>query len=187
MIRNDLIRRLEAHVPFDPHEAAMRERLLTFVRGYADCFERTQQVGHVTASAWVIDEQWTHALLTHHAKLGMWLQLGGHCDGDSDVLRVALREVREESGLSRLTPLLDGALFDVDAHVIPARKAEPEHVHYDVRFLIRASMDEPLRVSDESHDVAWVALDRVQELNTDQSVLRLVRRTLALKATLPGE
>lgn len=183
MNRNDLIQRLEAHVPFDTHEAAMRDRLLAFVRSYEDCFERTHQIGHVTASAWVVDERWSHALLTHHAKLGMWLQLGGHCDGDADVLRVALREVREESGLTMLTPLLDGALFDVDAHVIPARKTEPEHIHYDVRFLIQASIEESVRVSDESHDVAWIALDRVKDLNTDRSVLRLVQRTLALKST----
>lgn len=181
MIRNDLISRLEAHVPFNTHEAAMLDRVLAFVRQHPDCFERTQQLGHVTASAWVVNEQLTHVLLTHHAKLGMWLQMGGHCDGDADVLRVALREVREESGLAQVEPLLDGAIFDVDAHVIPARKSEPEHVHYDVRFLIRASMDEPLRVSEESHDVAWVEFGRVKDLNTDQSVLRLLERTLSLR------
>ena len=181
MIRNDLIYRLEEHRPFNRHEEGVLERLLAFVRTHSDCFERTLQVGHVTASAWVVNEQLTHALLTHHAKLGMWLQMGGHCDGDPDVLRVALREVREESGLTRVEPLLGGAIFDVDAHVIPARKSEPEHIHYDVRFLIRASMAEPLRVSEESHDVAWVEFKRVKDLNTDQSVLRLLERTLSLR------
>lgn len=178
--REELIAALAAHVPFDAHEAAMRDRLLAFVREHENCYSRSLLVGHVTASAWVVDESLSRTLLTHHAKLGLWLQPGGHCDGDPDVLAGALREVREEAGLTRLTPLLGGRLFDADAHPIPARPGEPAHIHYDVRFLIRADPAEPLQLTEESHDLAWVDLDRVAALNTDQSVLRLVARTRAL-------
>lgn len=179
--REDLIQALEAHRPFNTHEAAMRERLLAFVRGHESCFERSLAIGHVTASAWVVDAALSLTLLTHHAKLGLWLQPGGHCDGDPDVLANALREVREEAGLVRLRPLLDGRIFDVDAHDIPARGPEAAHVHYDVRFLIEADPSEPLRLTAESHELAWVALDDVASLNTDESVVRLAAKTRALE------
>ncbi len=181
MTREVLLAQLEGHTPFNSHEAEMKRRISEFVSAHEDCFKRTQLAGHVTGSAWVVNASMTHTLLTHHAKLGMWLQMGGHCDGEADVLRVALREVAEESGLTGLEPLLDGAIFDVDAHQIPARKNEPEHVHYDIRYLVRASMDEPLRISEESHDLAWVPLDEVRRLNTDQSVLRLVEKTRGIR------
>lgn len=178
--REDLIAALAAHEPFDAHEAAMRERVLAFVRAHAECFERSLLIGHVTASAWVVDPALTSSLLTHHARLGRWLQPGGHCDGDPDVLANALREVREEAGVTRLKPLLEGRIFDVDAHGIPARGAEPAHVHYDIRFLVEADPREPLEITEESRELAWVPLDGIGALNTDESVLRLAAKTRAL-------
>ncbi|MBA3975346.1 MAG: NUDIX hydrolase [Candidatus Solibacter sp.] len=177
--RAPLIAALERHTPYDAHEAEMRVRILEFVRGHEDCFERSQRAGHVTGSAWIVDTKRTRALLTHHAKLNKWLQPGGHCDGDGDVARVALREAQEETGIQHLRVWGD-AIFDVDAHEIPARGEEPAHVHYDIRYLIEAPADAPLVVSDESHELVWVALEDVEKLNTDASVLRMVARTRAL-------
>ena len=186
MTREDLIQRLRAHIPFDAREAVRRDRVLRFVQENERCFERSLLTGHVTASACLVNPELTHTLLTHHAKLNRWLQMGGHCDGDSDVMGTALREAREESGLRSLTVLLGGAIFDVDAHAIPARKDEPEHVHYDIRFLVCGSMDEPLQITDESHELAWVELVKVAEMNTDESVLRMVEKTLLLKTNTPA-
>ncbi len=177
--RAPLIAALERHAPYDAHEASMRARILEFVRGHEDCFERSQKAGHVTGSAWVVDSKRSRALLTHHAKLNKWLQPGGHCDGDGDVARVALREAQEETGIQELRVWGD-AIFDVDAHEIPARGEEPAHVHYDIRYLIEAPADAPLVLSDESHELKWVALEDVEKLNTDASVLRMVARTRAL-------
>ncbi len=179
MIRAPLIAALDRHTPFNAHEAAMLKRILDFVRTHEDCFERSQQSGHVTGSAWIVDTKRTHALLTHHAKLNKWLQPGGHCDGDGDVARVALREAWEETGLTGLR-LWSDEIFDVDAHTIPARGSEPKHIHYDIRYLIEAPSDLPLTVSNESHDLAWIRLVEVPDLDTDASVLRLVARTLVL-------
>ena len=91
--------------------------------------------GHITGSAWVVDPAGSRLLLTHHRKLGKWLQLGGHSDGEPDTLAVALREAREESGL-RVRPI-SNAVLDIDIHTIPALKGEPAHLHYDVRFALR--------------------------------------------------
>lgn len=151
-------------------------RLREFVTSYSDCFERTLQIGHVTGSAWVVNLDYTRVLLTHHAKLGKWLQLGGHADGDPDLPGVALREAREESGLSRIAPVSE-SIFDVDIHLIPARQPDPAHYHYDVRFLLQADSREDLRISSESRDLRWVEIARVAELAPEESMLRLVRKT----------
>lgn len=173
--RENLISQLRAYRAFNPHEETMRERILAFVEEHEDCFERSLLVGHVTASAWVLSQDRTETLLVHHARLDKWLQPGGHCDGSPDVLATALREVLEETGVEA-TPA-GAEIFDLDAHDIPARKTEPAHVHYDVRFLLLADRAVPLVVSEESRAVAWVPLDEVRLLNTDESVLRLVEKT----------
>jgi hypothetical protein len=89
--RATLLDELRAYLPADAREAQMRDRLIAFVAAHADPFARTLEIGHVTASAWIVDPARTRVLLTHHRKLGRWLQLGGHTDGDPDVRRAALR------------------------------------------------------------------------------------------------
>jgi 8-oxo-dGTP pyrophosphatase MutT (NUDIX family) len=121
----------------------------------------------------------SHTLLIHHAKLDRWLQPGGHADGDPDVLRVALREAQEESGLLNLAPV-SPAIFDIDIHAIPARGSEPEHFHYDVRFLLEADRTAPLVMNREAKDMAWVRLDEVTSLTNEWSVLRMVEKTLSV-------
>ncbi len=177
--RQSLLDELRAYVPADAREAAMRERLVEFVAAHPDAFERALAIGHVTASAWIVDPARTRALLTHHRKLGKWLQLGGHADGDFDVRRAALREAQEESGLRSLRFARDG-VYDLDVHPIPARPGEPAHDHYDVRFALEADPDEPLVVSAESKELAWIPLAALAEHGADESVLRLARKTATL-------
>jgi 8-oxo-dGTP pyrophosphatase MutT (NUDIX family) len=137
----------------------------------------------VTGSAWVVDAAHARVLLTHHRKLDMWLQLGGHADGDTDVLRVAMREAAEESGLTELIAV-DAGVFDVDVHRIPPRGGEPAHLHYDVRFLLQGDASVPLVMTAESRDLRWVRLADVVSLGVDASVLRMVAKTQARAATL---
>lgn len=176
MHRDPLLALLAAYRSLDEEDAASCRRIADFVRAHPDCFERSLLVGHVTGSAWIVDPARSRCLLTHHRKLDRWLQLGGHADGQSDVLAVAMREAREESGLRSLR-VVDAAVFDCDVHWIPERKQEPGHWHHDVRFLLEADPDEPLVVSAESKDLAWVSLDEVPRLADDASVLRMVART----------
>ena len=149
---------------------------LELVENDTRCAERTLRTGHLTGSAWVVDTARHLVLLTHHRKLGKWLQLGGHADGDLDLAAVAAREAREESGLVSLG-LVTGEIYDVDRHWIPARGDEPAHWHYDVRFLLTADHAEPLVVTSESRALAWVELERVISLNPEESMVRLMRKT----------
>jgi len=171
---------LRAHAakPLDAHEAAMAAGMIQFVERHVDCAERSLQFGHLTGSAWIVDRERKRTLLTHHRKLNKWLQLGGHADGELNPLAVALREAREESGLKKLR-VVDEVVFDIDRHLIPARKTEPDHWHYDIRFMIEADPAEPIVVSDESHDLAWIEIARMAEYNGEESMLRMARKTLA--------
>lgn len=175
MHRRPLLDALSVHHAFDSLETEMLERMRGFVESNADCFERTLALGHVTGAAWIVNRKRTRALLTHHRKLKLWLQLGGHCDGDADTFGVAVREATEESGLESLRAL-SPMIFDVDVHRIPARPGEAEHLHYDVRYLLEADDREPLVVSEESLALAWVPLDGLIERGVDESVLRLARK-----------
>ena len=179
-IRDDLTRRLGGYAPFDAGEQAHLDRLSAFLASGADPIARENPVGHVTASALVIDRDTNTTLLTHHAKLGKWFQLGGHVDpGDQTVLDAALREAAEESGLAGLTPW-DEAVFDVDVHTIPLRSGrnEPEHLHFDVRFLLVAP-DRDIAISDESNDLRWFDLDHAIAIVGDDSVRRMIRKVRA--------
>ncbi|MEJ1973368.1 MAG: NUDIX hydrolase [Lacunisphaera sp.] len=131
---------------------------------------------HFTGSAWVVDSARRRTLLTQHRKLDKWLQLGGHADGEADLRAVALREAQEESGLTEMKAVTT-EIFDLDRHLIPARKDEPAHWHYDVRFLFEADPAEPLVVTSESKSLAWVELTAVARLNPEESMLRMVRKT----------
>lgn len=158
----------------------MLQKTRDFIAAQPDCFERTLPIGHMTGSAWILDGSKTHVLLTHHRKLERWLQLGGHADGDADLLRVALREAREESGLNEVVPLSE-AIFDVDIHAIPARGNELEHFHYDVRFLLQADRALPLIITHESKELIWVPLEDVGQLNAEESIRRMVVKSRKLE------
>jgi len=160
----------------DPRDRALAEEFVAFAAAHADSLLRSCIPGHFTGSAWVVDPARRRTLLTHHRKLDKWLQLGGHADGEADLLAVALREAREESGLTGVKAVATG-IFDLDRHLIPARKDEPAHWHYDVRFLLEADPAEALVVTSESKDLAWVDLAEVARLNPEESMLRMVRRT----------
>src|SRR5690242_1313295 len=151
---------------------------LQFLDSAPHVFERSHAPGHFTGSAWLVSADGERVLLTHHRKLGRWLQLGGHADGDRDLARVALREAEEESGLREL--VAEPGIFDLDRHLIPARGSEPAHWHYDVRYVVRATGSEAFAVSEESLDLAWHSIQAIaQDPQVDESLRRMARRWLA--------
>ena len=174
MKRQPLLQLLHDYSERYPEEQATTARFLDFVMTHERCFERDLWAGHVTGSAWLVDGSGSRVLLTHHKKLGRWLQLGGHSDGSHEPLLVALQEAREESGLT-VRPL-STEVFDLDIHEIPARKQDPAHHHFDVRFALQVVGDETFQVSAESLDLAWVPIDRLEDYTAEESVLRMARK-----------
>lgn len=176
MHRTETIEKLKIYLNAYPDERVIINQFLSFVIKNKDCFERELLIGHITASAWVLNNKANSALLTHHKKLNKWLQLGGHTDGKPNTLESAMRELHEESGLENIE-VVSTDIFDIDAHIIPAQGNEPEHTHYDIRYLFKTNGDEQYSVSDESHDLAWVKLSEVKNFNCTDSVLRMISKT----------
>ncbi|HRG16727.1 MAG TPA: NUDIX hydrolase [Pseudomonadota bacterium] len=174
----DLHDRLEAYVGVESGEIDARRRFLDLLATHPRCFWRDAFPAHFTASSWLVSADGARALLMHHRKLDRWLQPGGHADGDTDLPRVALREAEEETGLRDLTVV--DTPFDLDAHVIPVRGAEPEHWHYDVRFVVRAQGSERFDANAESHAMAWRPItDIAADRQIDPSIRRMARRWLS--------
>jgi 8-oxo-dGTP pyrophosphatase MutT (NUDIX family) len=150
------------------------EQTCALIRTEPRCFERDCWRGHITGSAWLVDATATRVLLTHHAKLNRWLQLGGHSDGDANPLRVACREAEEESGLS-VQPVF-ASLFDLDIHPIPARLQEPAHLHFDLRFALRVVGSERFTPSSESHELQWVPIAELDRFTRERSMARMAEK-----------
>lgn len=203
---------LAVHAPADTTEAGHRARMLALLQAgragrLAPCSRSCFDPGHFTASSFVLSPDLGAVLLILHARLGFWMQPGGHVEPDDLSLEAAARrEVLEETGLGGLERWPPGCpgLLDVDIHHIPARRDEPSHAelsrgagadgsnsalpgrrhepahhHFDLRWLFR-SPSAILGESDEVRGVRWVPLAEVASVRSDASVMRAITRIRAL-------
>ncbi len=182
------LKRYQAAWPED--DANVLNRYRSFVETTPDCCERTHLAGHCTGSAMIACPRGEQVLLLFHPFLQRWLQPGGHADGNFDLLDVALREAEEETGLQKLAPYCHQGSsrvpLDLDIHPIPARKSEPDHFHYDLRYLFLA--DPTAQLVPESPDLklAWIPVDEVEQRTDEESVLRMIRKLQRLPRTPDG-
>ncbi len=181
------LQRYESAWPQDDIDVLRRYR--TFVESTPNCCERTHLAGHCTGSAMITCPRGEQVLLLFHPFLQRWLQPGGHADGSFDLLDVALREAEEETGLQELVPYChqgnSRVPLDLDIHPIPARKSEPDHFHYDLRFLFLADPNAQLVPESPDLKLAWIPVDEVEQRTDEESVLRMIRKLQRLPRT-PG-
>ncbi len=160
----DIVTKLRQFVPIDEEEAASRDLVVEALLREPDVFERKNGLCHMTASAWIVNHERTKVLLAFHNLYQSWL--GGHADGDTDLLRVALREAKEESGLEHVAPV-STSIFSVEVGPVLGHvkrgKQVPSHVHLNVTYLLEADEQEPLHEKpDENSAVQWFELDKVE-------------------------
>lgn len=159
----------------DPEQLTAKEAILNLLADGPRVLSRDHTApGHLTASSWIQSPCRQFVLLCFHRKAQRWLQLGGHVDGDKDLLGAAMREAQEESGIPAFDPVVPG-VFDLDIHPIPARGAEPAHTHFDVRFFLRAQTRE-ISCSAESLDLRWVAANEIASLTQEPSIARMAEK-----------
>jgi 8-oxo-dGTP pyrophosphatase MutT (NUDIX family) len=157
----------------DPAQEQLRQDYLRHIDEHPDAMWKACSQGHITASALVTDPDGARVLLTLHRKLGIWLQMGGHCEPeDATLAGAALREATEESGIAGLT-LLPGGPVRLDRHHTPCAW------HLDVQYAALAPPGALETISDESLELRWFEFPDVAEV-ADESVVRLTERTRAL-------
>lgn len=167
----DIIREIEAYRPVNEQESCDRLLILDFVRNHDDAFLRTNLIAHMTVSGWVTNPSRTKVLMVYHKIYDSWTWCGGHADGEKDLLRVALRECREETGLTDVRPVSDGIIslecLTVDGHEKRGRYV-PSHLHLNVTYLLEASDEAPLRVCEEENSgVAWFTPEEALRASTE--------------------
>lgn len=163
---------IENYTPFSENETKTKERFLSFMQENSDCYLRSNLKGHLTASAFVIDPAEEKILLIHHKKLNRWLQPGGHCDGETNTLAVAIKEVFEETGVEIAAN--NQKIIDLDIHTIPERKEVPEHEHFDVRYLLWADSNSNLVQNHETNDLKWIKWSEIKNYTNEDSILRIL-------------
>jgi 8-oxo-dGTP pyrophosphatase MutT (NUDIX family) len=176
MKKEDLIKLLEEYNPIDTQEQDSKNKILDFVYNNDNFTGRDNTVGHITGAAWIVSRDRKKVLLTHHVKLNMWLQIGGHVEGDEHVLETALREAREESGLTSLRCISD-KIFDVDVHLFPKKGEVEAHYHHDIRFLFEADENEEInRQESESKGMKWISLEDVADYAKEGTIQRMTNK-----------
>ena len=152
--------------------------ILEFLDNYENFWQRDNSYGHITSSAWVVNETRDKVLLTHHKKLDIWIQLGGHIEAeDNTIYETCERELREESGLKEFK-LLSNEIFDIDVHKFPlSANGFPEHFHLDIRFLFQGNSDEKINFDLlESNEVVWIPINEVENYQNARSVMRMLEK-----------
>ena len=177
--RKNLLELLNHYEVRYPNEHETVERMRSFIDYHTNCFERKCIPGHVTGSAWIVSPDRSKYLMTRHRILNRWFQLGGHAAGCSLPHLVALREAEEESGLANFGLFRQPEGFvplDIDIHEIAARAETAAHEHYDFRYLLIANAEQPLRISDESHELAWFEENELEKITQEESILRMLHK-----------
>ena len=169
---------LEGYNPSDPAEVIYKSQMLEILKNCSDCFNRSCRVGHFTGSSWLLDKTEERFFMMHHKKLDIWLQSGGHADGNENLLEVAIKEAEEESGLSDIKAISD-KIFDIDVHLFPKIKNDDPHYHFDVRFLLKYEGDEELKINDESNMIKWFSRDEFN-MKDHSSVSRMFNKWVSI-------
>lgn len=167
----NMIQQIREFRPYNEQEAKDKEVLLGLLAGPEDIYTRENRTGHLTASAWVINESWDKALMIYHNIYHSWSWLGGHADGDRDLLAVALREVCEESGAVHVRPVSE-EIFSLEILTVDGHEKKgvyvPSHLHLNVTYLLEAAESDVLRIkADENSGVAWFGLDEAVTASTE--------------------
>ena len=167
----ELIRQLEEYTPWNEQEAADRAELLRRLKSGEELYTRQNKSAHLTASAWVVSPARDKVLMAYHNLYNSWSWLGGHADGERDLLAVALREVREESGVKDVRPVFEQIysveILTVDGH---EKRGEyvPSHLHLNVTYLLEADPEEAVHIKpDENSQVGWFGLDEAIAASTE--------------------
>ena len=180
-------KQIETYTPYNQQEKKDRMTLLSWIDTGMDLFTRENSFARWTASAWVVNQNMDRVLMVYHNIYDSWSWLGGHADGDEDLLHVAIKEVKEESGLQNVHPLSEDIfsleILSVDGHE-KREQYVSTHLHLNVTYLFEADPGAPLRCKpDENTGVAWIPIDELSEKVSEPWFLERIYSKLIKKST----
>lgn len=181
----DLLRQIEQYTPFNEQEEKDKELILDCLKNQKDIFTRENKIAHMTASAWIVNREHTKVLMAYHNIYKSWSWLGGHSDGETDQLKVALKEAKEESGVMNVHPVTDELfsleVLNVNGHVKRGEYVS-SHLHLNVTYLLEADETDDLSVKpDENSGVAWFPLEEAVKASSEEWMRENIYQKLADK------
>lgn len=183
-----LIKQIENYIPFNEQEVRDKAQILSFLRSGAELLTRDNPTAHLTASAWVVSPDRQQVVMVYHNLYRSWSWMGGHADGDADLLRVAQKEVMEECGLQHLT-VVSPDIFSLEVLCVDGHEKKGQylssHLHLNVTYLFEADPSEPLHIKpDENSGVGWVKVEDIPQRSTEPWFCERIYSKLCQKAAL---
>ena len=176
----NLKKEIESYVPYNEQERCDKELMIEYINTFRDVLTRENKMCHFTASNWIVNKEKTKILMAYHNIYKSWAWTGGHADGESNLLNVALREAEEETGLKNLKVISDGIfslqILTVDSH-IKRGKFISSHLHLDCCFLLEADENEMLKIKeDENSGVKWIDIDKAVEMSNEENMKPIYKK-----------
>jgi len=180
-----LYEEIKRYQPTNEQEARDREIMLRFMENNSDCLSRENLIGHFTASAWTVNPERTKTLMVYHNIYDAWSWTGGHADGEEDLCAVAMRELREETGVTNAT-LLKPEIFSLEILTVNGHVKKgvyvPSHLHLNVTYLAQATEEETLVANkDENQAVKWFTFEEACKASTEVWMVENVYKKLISK------
>ena len=176
----NLKQQIESYKPYNEQEENDKQLMVKYIDTFEDVLTRENKMCHFTASNWIVNKERTKVLMIYHNIYKSWAWTGGHADGESNLLKVALKEAQEETGLENLKLLSEEIyglqILTVDSH-IKKGKFVPSHLHLDFCFLLEADENEPLKIKeDENSGVKWIDIDKAIEITKEEKMKPIYKK-----------
>ena len=177
-----ILEQIERYAPFNEQEARDKAVILEYLKNHPGAFYRSDPIAHMTASAWVVDRKRSKVVMVYHRIYDSWAWTGGHADGEEDLLAVALRECREETGLQKVRPVSE-EIYSLEVLTVDGHEKRgvyvSSHLHLNLTYLLEADEDETLRVCEEENaGVRWFSLDEALRASTEPWFVERIYRKL---------
>lgn len=189
--RDLLIGQLQAFIPFNEQEEKDRDFIIEFLKNNEDAFLRSNRVAHMTGTAWVVNRDRSKVLMVYHNIYNSWSWLGGHADGNTDLLEVTVKEVKEEAGIHNVQ-VVSPEIFSVEVLTVDGHEKRGEyvssHLHLNVTYLLEADSEETVHIkADENSGVAWFTPGEALQKSTEPWFVKRVYSKLIDKLSLCKE
>lgn len=176
------IKQIEKYNPVDEQEKKDKEIILDFINKNDDVLVRDNEIAHITSSGFIVNKLRTKVLMIHHNIYNSWGWTGGHADGDSDLIKVSIKEAKEETGIKEARPITNDIcsidILPVNAH-IKRGKYVASHLHLSVAYILEADENEELVVKeDENSGVKWVDIDKVLDLTNEEHMKNVYKKLI---------